>query len=1076
MRRLGGTILAASVIVAAWCGAALAGGPDWQIAGGRAALGFDDPKMVGAGIVALTQADSAVDLPRIVERGEVFAKDAPYVRRALNAAVGRFETDPAKALPFLAAHLPPLDSMSIEFDDDCKPFRAWIERTDPGPTAAGRSLSRPVGVDASAWGTCVGLWSEADVEAAIERITDELALAPIAPIASIAAPLRPFAARRLLERQAAPGLAAGRRNDLVFALRAVGDASDATIDALVALVDDPDRAVGDAALLSLAGALATARSGRVDDRRLVAWSARLRDRYSGARFQVLIELTTVSPGVRAIETAYVRDNLWRDFYRAHRVLDQLRPLPDDIVAMIIAELEHPTSDERGSVAVDLARNLVGHEPRFVAPLVALYRRNPRQISMLLDLIRAGAASQLDDLLAPAIASAAPMAREVLAALRTAKLDAPLAARLRAGILTAVTTEPPDNIFGVVDAYTEQALLTTAALGPLSRAEALSLVEYTRRHSAQLTSESSEPYRTASVIASGGDTLVVVAVRWLSPDAPAPKPASIDDTRTVVDQLLEISNLDAAVPLVAAQAGTLLRTIVNDTMWRRNDLAFLRERATRHGLDAGTRTAFERAAKSVEPAGDSLATWKRIATWAWMIVPFHAVAWLLALAAIYPRSRRVQALMLWSTWGRRMTGLGYTQLLIAWSPPLRRRMFRPLLAPVNATAGASLSAAFYRGVSLRKRTRSDNPGVPTLEGEPQPWEHVVTIDGLVLIDGRSGLGKTWVLRALCAKTRADRAAIFLSASDCGDGVVAAICARLPWNTGDEFTRGLLHNGAIDLYMDGLNEASPDALGAIATFCRTARNTRVVMTAQPGEWPLPRTTQRFRLQPLARDDFAEFLRQQWPELEAAATIERAAYEAAIDRHLATIDDRAAEILSHPIDLAFLAYLLARGASPNVFDLRAEVAATAQALYRESVPGGVWPDEDLARIAVAVLRDNRPQLATEGLDPTVFDALAECKLVLRDRQGAWVFRHDSITCFFAVAGYFGPWCRAAPMKLETIADEHLDAPRFAGIYHQLAQAMPVPVVEVIITAARLRGRDHGRRELEIELQDILDRRRRA
>ena len=101
-------------------------------------------------------------------------------------------------------------------------------------------------------------------------------------------------------------------------------------------------------------------------------------------------------------------------------------------------------------------------------------------------------------------------------------------------------------------------------------------------------------------------------------------------------------------------------------------------------------------------------------------------------------------------------------------------------------------------------------------------------------------------------------MFLPARRCENGVLEAIQAKLLGMARDaDFLRQLVHSGAIDICIDGLNEVSADTRARITDFVEQYFKGNVVLTTQPMEWTPPATARVYRLLPLAREQIETFL---------------------------------------------------------------------------------------------------------------------------------------------------------------------------------------------------------------------------
>lgn len=682
----------------------------------------------------------------------------------------------------------------------------------------------------------------------------------------------------------------------------------------------------------------------------------------------------------------------------------------------------------------------------------------------------------------------------------AQRDEARAAKLRPALLSHLDAKLRE--VAAARAGTDEELgYALLAVGPLTPAEALGLIGRTY-HQPGLGGEQIDFLRFWAIALSGGDPAVTLAARWLASTSPGIPRGGPDEQRAHATRLTDV--LRAAAPpsgdLKISAAGASLEgnaveqllKVLQETKWTTADREFLG--GLRNALEdpqyQEVRAQIQQILDGLEAnASEPLAP--RIATWALATFGLHFLVWLGLLVTVYPRSRTVQALMLFNPLGRAVTGLGYTQLLVLVSAWLRRRLFHPLVSASSDTEVASFDAAsFYDRIGVAPLVPPKNPQAPVEVRPAISWTQLHARSGLLVIDGASGLGKTHVLKALLERARAEgRTCLFLRAAECNSGVLSEIEERLAIEHSSGLVRSMLHRGAIELFIDGLNEASPSGVAAIAQFCENARAARILITTQPLAWPCPRHAQQFRLLPLEPGELEAFLSAQWPAVRTAmetATPEReaeakAAYlERARAFLAASTSPQDLAVLQNRIDLAFVAHLLARAEAPNIHSLRKQVVDDAARAYEDASPGGRFPLAELAAAALRVLETGRPALETKDLDPAVLPHLAERKLLLRRNDADWLFRHDTITCYFAAAGYFAPKILASieddgsgTLDPLAVTKAHLENQRFTGVYLQLAEALPLLAAEALGAALREHGRVTQDRTLEIAYQDRVDRR---
>ena len=202
------------------------------------------------------------------------------------------------------------------------------------------------------------------------------------------------------------------------------------------------------------------------------------------------------------------------------------------------------------------------------------------------------------------------------------------------------------------------------------------------------------------------------------------------------------------------------------------------------------------------------SWVRSAGW---VIGFHFLFWVV-LVAVYPRSQQVQAFFFWNRWVRSLAGLGYVEMLLTWVPYLRRRLFAPFATELIADVHLEdwEEEDYFRGSTVRLEN-----------GELCPIEEAVPeVRGHVILEGESGLGKTTFIRRLVKGY--GRLVVVLSATSCSGGVPQAIQRKLHGFAGDaNYLSRLIYIGALDVIIDGLDEASPETRGRIVGFAKRFR---------------------------------------------------------------------------------------------------------------------------------------------------------------------------------------------------------------------------------------------------------------
>jgi hypothetical protein len=274
----------------------------------------------------------------------------------------------------------------------------------------------------------------------------------------------------------------------------------------------------------------------------------------------------------------------------------------------------------------------------------------------------------------------------------------------------------------------------------------------------------------------------------------------------------------------------------------------------------------------------------------------------------------------------------------------------------------------------------------------------TIEGSIVLEGDSGLGKSSFLRHRVLRSR--RAIAYLTASRCAEGVPKAIGKKLPIPARDSrFLRQLIDRGALGLAIDGLNEVSAETRARIVEFVERNPRVDVILATQPMEWTPPAGARTYQLLPLDEPKIRAFLRSRVTDLPAETKLRGADYEAACDAFLdeELRPDRPAEerdairrVLSNPMDLTVVGQILAQGGRPDLFHLQEQQYRIMAEDYQRTHAGMPFP---LGRVSEEVYRRRLDDVYEFPADafPEAVPTLAKYRLIVprpvADRDGASV-----------------------------------------------------------------------------------------
>jgi hypothetical protein len=565
--------------------------------------------------------------------------------------------------------------------------------------------------------------------------------------------------------------------------------------------------------------------------------------------------------------------------------------------------------------------------------------------------------------------------------------------------------------------------------------------------------------------SGGDPTAILLIRWLgrpakTPELPRDRIAALAALQTFEDAW---DNCDPTPFLKNDLAQSIARVIDSRDDWQESDLDALQRlqqklAAAHYLIEAGP------VAKKIA----SLEWWR--GAWQWFrgilwVVVGHAAFWA-ALILLYPRYPTIQAIFFWNPWVRRVFGFAYVGLLLTWIPFLRARLFAPFRESLLADAALDRfpEQNYFQDVEVKRkpseRTRlADEPGKPVAEAIPG-------LRGQVVLEGESGLGKSMFLRHLLSASR--RLAVYLPAARCAEGVLPAVRKKLHGKAHDaRFLRDLIYSGALDVYIDGLNEVSPETRVKINDFAENYFKGNIILATQPlPDWRGPATASVYVLQPVAEDRIAAFLGSRRQPADAAAKGDE--YQDAVKRFLRSAlraNQRKAarewglQVLSNPLDLTVVAGMLARKEKPDLYRLRQQQYELMAAEYKADNQDRDFPLTPFSEAAYEVRLHDEARLPEEKLRNELL-ALEKHKMVVRrvedvggQARTVWLFAHEKIADFVVAQVFLG--------ERSDKPTKHLHDPRFRGVYFLLAQLLPRPAAKdllgvLIVDAARTQ--DHA------------------
>ena len=427
-----------------------------------------------------------------------------------------------------------------------------------------------------------------------------------------------------------------------------------------------------------------------------------------------------------------------------------------------------------------------------------------------------------------------------------------------------------------------------------------------------------------------------------------------------------------------------------------------------------------------------------------IVGGHVLFWI-TLIGLYPNSLRVQSIFFWNSWPRRILGFGYVGIILSCVPYFRTKLFAPFKDSLISSAALD---------TFDEQTYFDKSKVrDEASGQIRPLKEVITeIKNQIYLEGESGLGKTMFLRYLIRHSR--RTAIYLRADNCSKGVIEAIQSKLHGPAQDPgFLKSLIHTGAIDICIDGLNEVSPDTRAHITEFVQNYPKANIIIASQPLEWIPPSTLKTYILQPLEEKQIETFLLTRKQSLPPDASVTGKDLEQACMNFLSDIlnDELPVEriasakrVLSNPIDLTLVALMLAYGQYPDLFHLMEQQFDLMNNDYKR-LYNSDFPLIAFSEMVFRMRLDDKIALYQKEYLNEI-KSMEKHKMVLSrsimDAQEKistqWYFRHDKIMDYFITCTFLGP------NNIRLV--KYIDDPRFRGVYFLLAILLPWEEAEAL------------------------------
>jgi HEAT repeat protein len=538
---------------------------------------------------------------------------------------------------------------------------------------------------------------------------------------------------------------------------------------------------------------------------------------------------------------------------------------------------------------------------------------------------------------------------------------------------------------------------------------------------------------------GGDENKNTLIEWLTVDPGQTRPRQQGQELNI---FLSAMTADGIHKEVREKIATCISDLTRKVKWKKSDQKILRQ-----AEDKLRRANFADQADVVENKLEEIKRHQILDVWGKRllgVIGIHALFWI-TLVGLYPKSLRVQSFFFWNPWGRRIFGFVYVGIILSYVPYFRAKLFAPFKESLISNAALD---TFDDHIYFDKSNVRD-----AASGQRRPIKEAIKeIKYQIYLEGESGLGKTMFLRYLIRHSK--RTVIYLRAENCYKGVIEAIQAILHGPAQDlNFLKSLIHTGAIDICIDGLNEVSPDTRAHITEFVQNYSKANIMIASQPLEWTPPSTLKTYILQPLDEEQIETFLLTRKQSLPSDASVTGKDFEGACRNYLSDIlndelpMDRVASakrVLSNPIDLTLVALMLAYGEYPDLFHLMEQqydlMNNDYKRLYNSDFPLTAFSET----VFQMRLDDKIALYQKEYLNE--IKSMEKHKMVLgrriRDAQEKistqWYFRHDKIMDYFIMCTFLGP------NNIRLV--KYIDDPRFRGVYFLLAILMPWEEAEAL------------------------------
>jgi HEAT repeat protein len=545
------------------------------------------------------------------------------------------------------------------------------------------------------------------------------------------------------------------------------------------------------------------------------------------------------------------------------------------------------------------------------------------------------------------------------------------------------------------------------------------------------SESSQ-YRFLGHVVGAGKENTEIVLKWLGePGDNLPNKLSKEEAIKTLQVFRKLWDATASHRKVRKDLADQIARIIckHNVVWTKSDLKLLIEQ--KNNLEKISSTHIDAIEYEIKKAANI----SRIQTFV-KIGAVHATFWLV-LILLYPKYPMIQAIFFWNPFMRKILGLGYINFALTWVPYLRQKLFSPFKP--SLVADAKLDSFNDKTYFQKSKVFHENSAeiIPLIEAIP-------AIKGQIVIEGESGLGKTMFIRHLL--TSSNRIAVYLTAGKCFSGVMKAIQSKLQGlPKDDKFLRNLIFSGAIDIFIDGLNEVNSETRALINQFVESYFRGNVLIATQPMEWTKPSTAKCYVIQPLESDKIEEFLVSRQDRFADHVKRANFSYEKACKDYISEVvnADLPSElqkayndILSNPMDLEIVADMLITGKSPNLLNLHEQRYNLLVDDYEEKNIKSKFSIAEFSEMVFEMRLNDQSKIPSTNWADEI-NCMHRHKMVI-SRQSCdddgnqtkfWYFRHEKIMDYFIVKSF---------LRVDNRQEKYLGDPRFRGVYFLLANLL--------------------------------------